>query len=222
MIIDQDGYIKLTDFGLAKEDIDSVNKATSFCGTQEYLAPEILERVPYGKEVDWWSLGVILYEMLAGRPPFYNNNRDRLFKSILNVHLTYPDDISLSAKSLLKKIFVRKNRLGCNGADEVKQHPFFKEINWDAVIAKKIKPPFIPNIKSCSDTKYIDVNFLEEPPIDSYNKGDTVESKDDQFKDFSAACDFDIFDMQDKAIVFKNCEKKINIHQQSRKIILNE
>jgi serine/threonine protein kinase len=182
VIINSDGYIKITDFGLAKENINTENKATSFCGTPEYLAPEVLDRIPYDQSVDWWSFGVILYEMLAGHPPFYSSNREKLFRSIQKISVRYPADISHDAKSLLKSIFVREKRLG---AEEIKSHPFFAEINWEAMLQKRIKPPFIPKLKSNCDTKYIDSEFLTEQPCDSYNKGDTIDTKDDLFKDFS-------------------------------------
>jgi serine/threonine protein kinase len=182
VIINSDGYIKITDFGLAKENINKENKAISFCGTPEYLAPEILDRVPYDQSVDWWSFGVILYEMLTGHPPFYSSNREKLFKSIQKISVQYPIDISPDAKSLLKNIFVREKRLG---VEEIKSHPFFAEINWESILQKRIKPPFIPKLKSNFDTKYIDSEFLSEQPCDSYNKGDTIDTKDDLFKDFS-------------------------------------
>src|SRR5690348_4925924 len=122
IIIDYDGYIKLTDFGLAKENINDLNKAQSFCGTPEYLAPEILEGHGYGIEVDWWSLGIIVYEMLVGNPPFYNKtNKDRLFKSIKLGFIKYPNFLSERAISFLKQIFVHDidQRLGSKGADEI-------------------------------------------------------------------------------------------------------
>ena len=158
----------------------------SFCGTPEYLAPEIIEGIPYGKNVDWWSLGVILYELICGTPPFHNRNRDKLFKSIRNIKVTYPDDISEEAESLLRKLLVRENRLGSRGADEIKRHPFFKEIDWNAILDKRIKPPFIPKLKNPFDTKYVDNEFLTQPNNEDSDIADSsVSSKDDLFKDFS-------------------------------------
>lgn len=184
-MIDSDGYIKLTDFGLAKDNVTDANKATSFCGTPEYLAPEILEKVPYGKEVDWWSLGVISYEMLIGSPPFYDKNKNKLFDSISNLRIKYPSFLSKEATSFLKNLLVRNNRLGSNGVEEIKSHPFFAEIKWDAIENKKIRPPFLPRLRTDTDTKYISSEFLSELAYDSYQQGDTIESKDDMFKDFS-------------------------------------
>lgn len=175
----------MTDFGLAKENMNGEDKATSFCGTAEYLAPEVLEGVPYGKSVDWWSLGVILYELICGVPPFYNTNRDKLFKCIKNCKVTYPDDISIEAESLLRGLFLKEKRLGTNGADEIKNHPFFEGIDWNALLEKKIRPPFIPKLNNPYDTKYIDHDFLTETNMDTLNKGSSVASKDDVFKDFS-------------------------------------
>jgi serine/threonine protein kinase len=184
-MIDSDGYIKLTDFGLAKENVTELTKASSFCGTPEYLAPEILEKVPYGKEVDWWSLGVIAFEMLTGVPPFYNKNKNKLFDSITHIRIKYPSFLSKDAVSFLKQLLVRENRLGQNGVEDIKSHPFFKEIQWDAIYNKKIRPPFVPKLKSESDTKYIDSEFLSELAYDSYQPEDSIASKDDIFIGFS-------------------------------------
>ena len=185
MIINTDGYIKLADFGLAKEGVNDENKAMSFCGTPEYLAPEILEGTPYGKEVDWWNLGVILFEMLTGTPPFYNSDRDRLFRSIRKIEIRYPIYLSRKSINFLKKIFVKEGRLGIKGAEEIKSDPFFDGLNWDDVACKKLKPPFTPNLKNNYDTKYIDEEFLMQESKDSFKRGESVESKEDLFKDFS-------------------------------------
>ena len=184
-MIDSDGYIKLTDFGLAKENITNSNKANSFCGTPEYLAPEILEKVPYGKEVDWWGLGVIVYEMLTGMPPFFNQNKIKLFDSISNLKVNYPHFLSPEASKFLRELLVKENRLGHDSIDRIKSHEFFYGIKWEAIYEKKIRPPFVPNLRWDADTKYIDAEFLLEMVSDSYQKGDTIESKDDMFEGFS-------------------------------------
>jgi serine/threonine protein kinase len=185
VIINHDGYVKLADFGLAKEGVNDENKAMSFCGTPEYLAPEILEGIPYSKAVDWWNLGVILFEMLTGTPPFYNSDRDRLFRQIKRVDVKYPIYLSRKAVNFMKKIFVKEGRLGSKGVEEIKEDPFFEGINWNDILNKKLKPPFIPNLKSPSDTKYIDDEFLLQESRDSFRQGESVESKEDLFSGFS-------------------------------------
>jgi serine/threonine protein kinase len=138
--------------------------------------------------VDWWSLGVIVYEMLVGVPPFYNKtNKERLFKSIKIGHIKYPSFLSDRAVNFMKQLFVHdiEDRLGSKGPEEIKAHPFFKDVNWDLLIEKKIKPPFVPVLKNKADTKYIDSEFLDETPSDSFNTVDEIGSKDVLFTGFS-------------------------------------
>lgn len=177
------GYIRLTDFGLAEVNINENNRATDFCGTPEYLAPDFFNEKGYGKEVDWWSLGVLVYEMLCGCPPFYNQNREVLFNLIKNSKPTFPNDISHESIDFLSKIFTSdpKKRLGTNGAEEVKKHNFFKGIDWEAIYSKKIKPPFMPRLTKIDETRYVHQEFLEEHAVDSYKHGDSLNSKDDKF-----------------------------------------
>jgi serine/threonine protein kinase len=178
----------LTDFGLAKDNVNELNKANSFCGTPEYLAPEILDGEGYGKEIDWWSLGVIVYELLVGQPPFYNkHSKERLFKTIKLSSVKYPQYLSDRAIAFLKQLLIKdcSKRLGANGIGDVKEHPFFKDVNWELLIQKKIKPPFVPVLKSNIDTKYIDSEFLDEPPCDSFNTCDILDSKNSLFEGFS-------------------------------------
>lgn len=184
-MIDQTGYIKLTDFGLAEGNINEENKATDFCGTPEYLAPDFFNEKGYGKEVDWWSLGVLIYEMICGCPPFYSTNREILFSLIKNPNVAYPNDISYESIDFFNKIFVAdpKKRLGIKGANEIKNHIFFKEIDWDAIYNKKIKPPFMPRITKPDETRYIHNEFLDENPVDSYKIDDSINSKDDKFRE---------------------------------------
>ena len=189
VLIDKDGYIKITDFGLSKQNILDNFGATSFCGTPEYLAPEIIENKGHGKAVDWWSLGAITYEMLTGLPPFYSKDRDKLFKNIRSGLIRYPPYLSKDAVSLLQAFFIKDpdKRLGSgpNGLNDIKAHPFFKNLDWDAIFKKKIKPPFIPKISSDFDTKYIDSEFTNCTPSDSYNAGESLENSDNPYQDFS-------------------------------------
>ncbi|XP_055970202.1 protein kinase C epsilon type isoform X2 [Sorex fumeus] len=152
ILLDAEGHCKLADFGMCKEGILNGVTTTTFCGTPDYIAPEILQELEYGPSVDWWALGVLMYEMMAGQPPFEADNEDDLFESILHDDVLYPVWLSKEAVSILKA-FMTKNphkRLGCvaaqNGEDAIKQHPFFKEIDWVLLEQKKIKPPFKPRI----------------------------------------------------------------------------
>jgi serum/glucocorticoid-regulated kinase 2 len=190
VLINSDGYIKLTDFGLAKENVISDKDAMSFCGTPEYLAPEILERKGHGKPVDWWSLGSIIYEMIVGLPPFYEkDNREKLFKQIKSGEPEYPEDMSDCCKDLLMGLFKKDpaERLGGKDGDAqpIKEHPWYSQVDWDILMEKKIIPPFKPKLDSEEDTKYIDNEFTEMAPFDSAADNTVLESGSLTWKDFS-------------------------------------
>lgn len=148
VLINYDGYIKLADFGLSKMDIN-LDEATTICGTPEYLAPEIVLKQAYGKAVDWWTLGSIIYEMLVGIPPFYTQNRMELFHKIKFSQPTYPKFLSSSTKQFLEGLLTKDplKRLGANGADEVENHSWFDNVNWDYIYHKKYESFYIPKIK---------------------------------------------------------------------------
>ncbi|CAG9472541.1 unnamed protein product [Plasmodium vivax] len=167
VLLDEMGHIRLTDFGLSKEGISDNNSARSLCGTPEYLAPEIIDQCGHGKAVDWWSLGIMLYEMLTGRLPFNSSSRAVLFERIKHETLRYPCFLSPDAVDLLKKLFEKnpKKRLGSGvtDAEEIKNHPFFKNVNWDDVLNKKVKPPFKPSLFDQMDVQNFDKEFLCMP-----------------------------------------------------------
>ncbi|KAF6217395.1 hypothetical protein GE061_001750 [Apolygus lucorum] len=149
ILLDNEGHCKLADFGMCKEGILDGATTTTFCGTPDYIAPEILQELEYGPSVDWWALGVLMYEMMAGQPPFEADNEDDLFESILHDDVLYP--------------FMTKNpskRLGCvvvqGGEQAIRNHAFFKEMDWDALEARRLKPPFKPKIKSKKDALNFD------------------------------------------------------------------
>lgn len=151
IVIDEDGHALLTDFGLSKEGINDNTSAKSFCGSVAYLAPEMLRRKGHGKAVDWYLLGVLMYEMLIGVPPFYSRDKEQLFYNIQNNKPLIPQSFSAPAKDLLKKL-LKKNpekRIGSTtDSAELKAHEFFADINWEKVLNKEILPP-IPALKPC-------------------------------------------------------------------------
>lgn len=165
LILDSNGHIRLTDFGLSKEGVEG-DTITSICGTPEYLAPEILRKKPYGVAVDWWSLGTLLFEMIAGLPPFYDRNRPTMYKKILEAPLTPPPDMSPEAVDLCSKMLIREpqNRLGYRGAAEIKAHPFFSSIDWEKLERKEHTPPWIPRVSDETDTRNIASEFTNEAP----------------------------------------------------------
>ncbi|XP_023616340.1 RAC-beta serine/threonine-protein kinase [Myotis lucifugus] len=177
LMLDKDGHIKITDFGLCKEGISDGATMKTFCGTPEYLAPEVLEDNDYGRAVDWWGLGVVMYEMMCGRLPFYNQDHERLFELILMEEIRFPRTLSPEAKSLLAGLLKKdpKQRLGGGPSDakEVMEHRFFLSINWQDVVQKKLPPPFKPQVTSEVDTRYFDDEFTAQSititPPDRYD-----------------------------------------------------
>eukprot|EP00511_Aplanochytrium_stocchinoi_P009043 CAMPEP_0204864676 /NCGR_PEP_ID=MMETSP1348-20121228/4220_1 /ASSEMBLY_ACC=CAM_ASM_000700 /TAXON_ID=215587 /ORGANISM="Aplanochytrium stocchinoi, Strain GSBS06" /LENGTH=658 /DNA_ID=CAMNT_0052015361 /DNA_START=640 /DNA_END=2613 /DNA_ORIENTATION=+ len=155
ILLDAEGHIKLADFGLSKEGIQSGTEGThSFCGTPEYLAPEVLNRSGHGTSVDWWSLGALLYEMLTGLPPWYSQDRHKMFASIRHSELRFPPYVSVGAREILSSFLERDatKRLGSgNDIEEVKEHPFFEGLDWDALYRKELKSPFVPRLNDQSD-----------------------------------------------------------------------
>jgi serine/threonine protein kinase len=153
VLVDSDGHCKIADFGLSKLGLFRHCKAKSHCGTQFCMAPEIVKCLPYGQGVDWWALGVMLFEMLTGEPPFYydkeEDSRDldtqeKLDQKIVNDEVDIPEDMSPAAASIMVNLLMKnpKERLGANGSDNaVRQHPFFEGIDWKALQEKRVKPP---------------------------------------------------------------------------------
>ncbi|KAL8610401.1 RAC-gamma serine/threonine-protein kinase [Nucella lapillus] len=188
LLLDKDGHIKIADFGLCKEEMFFGASTSTFCGTPEYLAPEVLEDNDYGRAVDWWGTGVVMYEMMCGRLPFYNRDHDVLFELILLQNVKFPRNLSEEAKSLLSGLLAKnpKRRLGGSEADvtEITSHPFFQCINWEDLAAKKIAPPYKPKVTSDTDTRYFDDAFTRDtvnltPPRNDY-KGMAVAAASSQ------------------------------------------
>ncbi|CAG9312432.1 unnamed protein product [Blepharisma stoltei] len=171
VLIDAEGFAKITDFGLSKENIVDNTSARTFCGTPEYLAPEILLRQGHGQAVDWWSLGCIIYEMLTGLPPFYMNHRPEMRRKILSEEIKYSPTMSAEVKDLLQGLLQKdpEQRLGSGdlGADEIKTHPWFTTLDWFLLENKLIQPPFVPNVCGPADIKYFSREFTNSPARDS-------------------------------------------------------
>lgn len=150
ILIDESNHIKLTDFGLSKENIDSKSQARSFCGSPLYLAPEMLTRSGHSQSIDWYVVGLLLYEMLHGRSPFYHPKKAELYKKIRKGKIVFKDDISDEAKDLIIKLARKdpKKRLGSgpNDADEIKAHPFFDGVDWNEVASRTVIPPDVRSI----------------------------------------------------------------------------
>ncbi|CAL1536968.1 unnamed protein product [Lymnaea stagnalis] len=172
ILLDAEGHCKIADFGMCKEGMTEGKLTQTFCGTPDYIAPEILQELEYDASVDWWALGVLMYEMMAGQPPFEADNEDDLFESILHDDVLYPVWLSKEAVSILKG-FMTKNpakRLGCvtsQGCEKaILVHPFFHEkIDWEALEQRKVKPPFKPKIKNKTDANNFDRDFTSEDPV---------------------------------------------------------
>ncbi|CCF57950.1 hypothetical protein KAFR_0D03020 [Kazachstania africana CBS 2517] len=183
ILLDYQGHIALCDFGLCKLNMKDDDKTDTFCGTPEYLAPELLLGQGYTKVVDWWTLGVLLYEMLTGLPPYYDEDVPKMYKKILQEPLRFPDGFDKDAKDLLIGLLSRDptRRLGLNGADEIKNHPFFSQLNWKRLLMKGYIPPYKPSVSNAMDTSNFDQEFTQEKPIDSVVDEYLSESVQKQF-----------------------------------------
>uniref|UniRef100_A0AAR2IPC0 Ribosomal protein S6 kinase n=1 Tax=Pygocentrus nattereri TaxID=42514 RepID=A0AAR2IPC0_PYGNA len=171
ILLDEEGHIKITDFGLSKEAIDHDKRAYSFCGTIEYMAPEVVNRRGHTQSADWWSFGVLMFEMLTGSLPFQGKDRKETMALILKAKLGMPQFLSPEVQSLLRALFKRNpsNRLGAgpDGVEEIKRHHFFATIDWNKLYRKEIKPPFKPAVGRPEDTFHFDPEFTSRTPTDS-------------------------------------------------------
>ncbi|CAB3406626.1 unnamed protein product [Caenorhabditis bovis] len=167
VLLDSDGHIKLADFGMAKTEMNRENgMASTFCGTPDYISPEIIKGQLYNEAVDFWSFGVLMYEMLVGQSPFHGEGEDELFDSILNERPYFPKTISKEAAKCLSALFDRNpnTRLGMPECPDgpIRQHCFFRGVDWKRFEARQVPPPFKPAIKNSSDASNFDDDFTNE------------------------------------------------------------
>ncbi|XP_011644810.1 serine/threonine-protein kinase N isoform X3 [Pogonomyrmex barbatus] len=196
LLLDTEGYVKIADFGLCKEGMGFGDRTGTFCGTPEFLAPEVLTETSYTRAVDWWGLGVLIFEMLVGESPFPGDDEEEVFDSIVNDEVRYPRFLSLEAIAIMRRL-LRKNpdrRLGSSerDAEDVKKQAFFRHIAWDDLLLRRVKPPFVPVIHSVEDVSNFDEEFTSEkpqltPPKDPRPLSDLEQSL---FKDFTYMADW--------------------------------
>ncbi|KAK7330425.1 hypothetical protein VNO77_24619 [Canavalia gladiata] len=170
ILMDADGHVMLTDFGLSKE-IDLSGRSNSMCGTTEYMAPEIIQGKGHNKDADWWSVGILLYEMLTGKAPFTHANRKKLQEKIIKEKVKLPPYLTSEAHSLLKGLLQKdpSTRLGngTNGDAEIRSHKWFRSINWNKLEARELEPKFKPDVTGKDCTANFDQCWTAMPPDDS-------------------------------------------------------
>eukprot|EP01098_Paradermamoeba_levis_P003892 TRINITY_DN1721_c0_g1_i1.p1 TRINITY_DN1721_c0_g1~~TRINITY_DN1721_c0_g1_i1.p1 ORF type:complete len:416 (-),score=130.17 TRINITY_DN1721_c0_g1_i1:91-1245(-) len=191
VLLDSEGHIRITDFGLSKE-VEKTIGTTTFCGTPEYLAPEVLKGEPHGVAVDWWSLGIMLFEMMASLPPFFSPNTNVMYQKILTAKIEFPAHFSADACSFISALLQRDAQARLGGGDDdveaVKAHPWFKGFNWSKLERREVTPPFVPQVNDITDLKQIDVGFTSEKAVDSLVENDLTEQlngEGDTFQGFT-------------------------------------
>jgi len=183
LLLDNAGHIKMTDFGLSKEGLQDDDRTNTFCGTPEYLAPEVLDGKEYNKAVDWWSLGTLIYEMLTGLPPFYDEDVQKMYTLKMTAELTIPDYVDDKAKDLMRKFLDRDPETRLQEPVEIKAHPYFKGIDWEKLFRREIPPPYKPTVSSKDSTKMIDRAFTNMDVKREIKPADPLPG--DQFEGFT-------------------------------------
>ncbi|KAJ0057958.1 hypothetical protein NL108_007183 [Boleophthalmus pectinirostris] len=209
LLLDTEGFVKIADFGLCKEGMGYGDRTSTFCGTPEFLAPEVLTDTSYTRAVDWWGLGVLIYEMLVGeihhhmhtnemcfcQSPFPGDDEEEVFDSIVNDEVRYPRFLSTEAIGIMRRLLRRnpERRLGSGekDAEDVKKQPFFRGVDWEALLQRKTPPPFVPTIQGKEDVSNFDLEFTAEAPtLTPPRERRTLSRKEqDYFKDFDYTSD---------------------------------
>ncbi|XP_068898665.1 serine/threonine-protein kinase N isoform X4 [Tenebrio molitor] len=196
LLLDTEGYVKIADFGLCKEGMGFGDRTGTFCGTPEFLAPEVLTETSYTRAVDWWGLGVLIFEMLVGESPFPGDDEEEVFDSIVNDEVRYPRFLTLESIAIMRRL-LRKSpdrRLGSSerDAEDVKKQAFFRHIQWDELLHRRIPPPFVPTVHSMEDVSNFDEEFTSEKPHLTPPKEPRPLTEQDQylFREFTYIADW--------------------------------
>jgi len=174
VLLDSEGHVRVTDFGLAKDNVGATDKTKTFCGTPDYLAPEIIMDKGHGRGVDWWSLGTMIYEMLGGLPPYYSENVNIMYERVKKAPLEFkpPEKFTPAARDLISGLLQKDPavRMGSSerDAEELKEHAFFAPIDWALLYARKIEPEFKPKVGHETDTANFDEEFTSQPLHESH------------------------------------------------------
>jgi len=182
LLLDSSGHIRMTDFGLSKENVSPSSRTHTFCGTPEYLAPEVLDGQEYGNAVDWWSLGTLIYEMLTGLPPFYDEDVQKMYNRKMSSDLEIPDYVDDKAKDLIRKFLDRSPAVRLADPEKIKSHPWFRGLDWDKLYRKELIPPYVPSVTKES-TKMIDRQFTTMNIKELGKEGEVLEG--DEFMGFT-------------------------------------
>lgn len=206
-----DGHIKIADYGLCKEEMWYGSTTSTFCGTPEFMAPEvgdadvkfktqlirceqILLDKKYGRAVDWWAFGVLIYQMLLQQSPFRGEDEDEIYDAILADEPLYPIHMPRDSVSILQKLLTREPEMrlgsGPTDAQEIMSHAFFRNINWDDIYNKRVAPPFVPQITSPTDTSNFDTEFTSVTPVLTPVQSVLSQAMQEEFRGFSYSADF--------------------------------
>jgi len=188
LLLSSEGNIVMTDFGLSKEGLQAKDSRTAtFCGTPEYLAPEIIKGEDYTKAIDWWSVGTLIYEMMTGLPPFYTEDEENMYHKIMTAELNIPAFFSAELADIIRQFLQRNPQDRLQDAERIKAHPWFREINWDRLLRLEIEPPFKPKVRNAEDLQNIDKDFLDQDVNEDAPDGPTAPVGKDDFGGFTYA-----------------------------------
>ncbi|XP_066549750.1 serine/threonine-protein kinase N2-like [Amia ocellicauda] len=190
LLMDRRGFVKIADFGLCKENMGVSDRTSSFCGTPDFLAPEVLSEESYTRAVDWWALGVLLFEMMVGDCPFTGANERDLYESIVNDPVPFPQHLSNEAVSVMTRLMSKNPawRLGAGerGAQDVMQHAFFRSVDWPGLEAQRVTPPFVPTVREHKD---VGDDLTSEAPVLSLGSRVLSPEEQDLFQEFDFVAD---------------------------------